>query len=735
MKTIFKYILWISIAILATVSVADAQRKKVGVVLSGGGAKGVAHITALRVLEEAGIPIDYIAGTSMGAIVGGLYAIGYDTQTLDSMVRSQNWIDLLSDKVPRRNLSFTAKEQREKYLLTVPLSKDKRFQLPSGIVGGHNVYNLLTELTIGYHDSLSFNSFPIPFACVAYDMVTGKAVTLDSGYLAQAIRASMSIPGAFQPINTDGMVLIDGGIANNFPTDVVKEMGAEIIIGVDVSAGGRGEEDLVNLSDMFNQITYIMGEEAFNNNMKLVDLYINPDIKPYTAGSFQADAIDTLLHRGEVAAYAKWEEIIALKEKIGIPGQNLATEHKPVELDRQILISSISFEGLEYQREKILRKMTGLKEGTEIRPSEIQEAVAKLQGMLTISEVNYKLEGNSPYNLVFYVKESTRNSISLGLRFDSEEMAAILLNVQLAAHHMSNSHFDITGRLSENPYIKGSYILGNETERRLTLSYKYKYNSLNLYEGKHKASNMDFNHHIINADFSNIHVRNFRVGMGMRYEYFHLRSALTLADARLSAELNPRSEGLISYYASAQLETLDRRYNPKKGCSFMLEGSFYTSNFANYHGDNPFGAVHVDFLAALSVSRRITFLPGFFGRVLIGDNVAFPAQNMVGGTVAGRYLDHQIPFVGVRHFQRFEKAVIGAKLDGRINIDRKNFVSVKSSYAKQDDDFFEIFNGRDIWGIGLAYSYSTIIGPIDFQIDYSNLTKKMSAYFNLGYYF
>lgn len=731
MRKIVKYILVLAM-VQSVVFYGFAERKKVGVVLSGGGAKGAAHITVLKVLEDAGIPIDYITGTSMGAIIGGLYAIGYDTHTLDSMVRSQNWTDLITDKVSRRNLSFSAKERKELYILTVSLNKNKRFQLPSGLVGGHNVYNLLTELTIGYHDSLSFRELPIPFACIAYDMVTGNAVTLDKGYLAKAIRASMSIPGAFEPIYDNGMVLIDGGISNNFPADVIKEMGADIVIGVDVSAGARGEEDLVTISDMFNQITHFLGEESYNNNMKLVDLYIKPDITPYTAGSFSPEAIDTLLRRGEVAARNQWEEIIALKKKIGIEGQNLAPQLDKVELDKEVAISTISFEGLEYQKEKTLRRIAGIKENTSIRPSEIQEAVAKLQGTNMLSEVHYKLDGDYPYNLIFRVKESSRNSVSLGVRFDSEEMAAILLNVQLAANQMSNSHFDITGRLSENPYVKGSYILGNEAERKFTLSYMFKHNDINLYRGKHKQSNIDFNQHVVEGDFANIRVRNFKLRTGIKYEYYHLGTALTVPDVDFQ---NPRSEGIVSYYTTFNVESLDRRYNPKQGVSFVLGGNYYTSNFANYHGAAGFGAVHMDFLAALSVSPRITFLPGVFGRVLIGNNVAFPAQNMVGGTVPGRYFSQQIPFVGVRHFQRFDNSVIGGRLDARLNIDRKNFLYVKASYAKHDMDFFDIFEGKNVWGVGLAYSYNTIVGPIDFQIDYSNLTKKVSAYFNLGYYF
>ena len=212
------------------------QRKRVGLVLSGGGAKGVAHIGVIKVLEEVGIPIDYVAGTSMGAIVGALYAIGYDAHAMDSLVRKQDWMFLLSDKVYRYNMPFSEKEIYEKYLLSVPINKNRGIDMPAGFISGQNVYNLLSELTIGYHDSLCFANLPIPFACVASNLVDGKEVVLDRGNLPLVMRASMAIPGAFSPVRKGDMVLVDGGISNNFPADLARSMGADVLIGVDVQA-------------------------------------------------------------------------------------------------------------------------------------------------------------------------------------------------------------------------------------------------------------------------------------------------------------------------------------------------------------------------------------------------------------------------------------------------------------------------------------------------------------------
>ena len=207
------------------------QRKKVGLVLSGGGAKGMAHIGALKVIEEAGIPIDYVVGTSMGSIIGGLYSIGYTPEQMDSMVRKQDWAFLLSDKIPRSEMNLMERESDEKYVISVPFSKSSIKEVAGGVIKGQNIANLFSELTLGYHNKIDFNKLPTPFACVSEDLVTGEEYVFHKGVLATAMRASMAIPGVFTPVRLDSMVLIDGGVTNNYPVNIARQMGADVIIG------------------------------------------------------------------------------------------------------------------------------------------------------------------------------------------------------------------------------------------------------------------------------------------------------------------------------------------------------------------------------------------------------------------------------------------------------------------------------------------------------------------------
>ena len=721
--------------VLMTLSLqAGAERKKVGVVLSGGGAKGVAHIGVLKVIEEAGIPIDYIAGTSMGAIVGGLYAIGYSVQELDSMVRSQNWMALLMDRVERSNRIFPEREISDRYVVSIPLSRDHKIEVPSGFLAGQNVYNLLSELTVGYHDSLSFDKLPIPFACVTYDMVKGREVVVRDGNLPLAIRASMSIPGAFAPVEVDSMVLVDGGVINNFPVDVVREMGAEVVIGVDLASGMKKAGQLKSVMDIVNQFTTIIGEPAYEVNRKNTTLYIHPDIHPYTSASFNPEAIDTLIRRGEEQARAQWDQIVALRDRIGLTDKEWY-EHETVDFSRRsdrIRIGRILIEGVSPQDEKILRRTLTLKENSTVSTKDIQRQIGTLQGSGAFSNITYQLGGKPPYEFTLFLSEKSRNSLNLGVRFDSEEMAAILLNTTLGPHTLKGTTFELTGRLSTNPYIKVDYSFGSTFLGQLGLSYMFKYNNLDIYEKGHKRNNVTFGQHQVNLGITGIQLRNIKFTAGLRFDYFDYHSFLF---SRESEQVSVEPEGLLSYYLSGLRETIDNYYYPTRGLSLHLLYALYTDNFGTYRGSTPFSAANLRFRMALSPSSRVSFIPSVYGRVLIGPSVAYPMWNCIGGDVAGRYMSQQLPFIGVQHFELLKNSVVITRLDFRVRLWRRHYVSLLGNYGKQSHDFRDILSGEDMIGGGLAYSFDSPVGPIGFMVDYSNLDKKVGFYFNLGRYF
>jgi NTE family protein len=323
------------------------QRKKVGLVLSGGGAKGMAHIGALKVIEEAGIPIDYVVGTSMGSIIGGLYSIGYTPEQMDSMVRKQDWAFLLSDKIPRSEMNLMERESDEKYVISVPFSKSSIKEVAGGVIKGQNIANLFSELTLGYHNKIDFNKLPTPFACVSEDLVTGEEYVFHKGVLATAMRASMAIPGVFTPVRLDSMVLIDGGVTNNYPVNIARQMGADVIIGVDVQSDLRPADELDNAGAILGQLIDLMGQEQYIENVKETNVYIKVNVKGYSAASFSQSAVDSLIIRGEEAAISQKQALIQLKKEMGLPVNYRPVRTAKYEPTQWVMVKNIHFNGLD----------------------------------------------------------------------------------------------------------------------------------------------------------------------------------------------------------------------------------------------------------------------------------------------------------------------------------------------------------------------------------------------------
>lgn len=718
----------------------DAQpRKKVAVVLSGGGAKGVAHVRALKVIEEAGIPVDMVVGTSMGAIVGGLYSIGYTPAQMDSMVQVQDWLYLLSDRTHRRRKTFLEKVEAEKYVVSIPMRRERRIgssKLPDGIIKGHNLNDLFTDLTIGFHDSLDFNKLPIPFACVAVDLMEGKEKVFHSGRLTDAMRASMAIPAVFTPVRIDSLVLIDGGILNNYPVDVALDMGAEIVIGVDVQSAPEDKAKLEDMMDMVNRMTDMTGQWKYERNKSKTDLYIKVDVKGYSAASFDKASLDTLANRGEEAAYASWDDLIALKEKIGI-----AEEYKPdsrvsyiFESDETpILIRNIAFKGMNQKDAQKIMEKAQVYEDSYATKAMLNDAVENLYSLQSYTNITYNLtETDSGYDLVFSLEDNAPSYINFGIRFDSEEVAAVQVGAAKQFNTKIPTRVAVVGRLGKRSSARIDLLTLPSRLRYFNLSYMFEYNDINIYHKGKRQYNTTYSRHFAKLGYTNILSRNTKYGFGLRYEYFDY-NAFLFTNSTNTVKVEP--EGFFSYYALLQHETKDKKSYPTKGTSLLAEVSVYTDNLTTYDGHNPFGAASLWWESVFSPTRRFSIIPGVYGRVLFGQDAPYPYMNTMGGDAAGRYMPHQIPFVGINFIDIFDKSVVVGRLKLRQRMGKKHYASLITNYALTENNFGDILTGKQIFGMGLGYGYDALVGPIEASFNVSNRTNKLGFYANVGFTF
>lgn len=736
-KQIFPTLVLILCSLLPFQVHSQEQRKKVGVVLSGGGAKGMAHIKALKVIEEAGIPIDYIVGTSMGSIIGGLYAIGYTPEQLDSMVRKQNWTFLLSDRIKRSSMSLTERERSSKFVLSLPFSKNPKDVVSGGLIKGQNLANLFSDLTVGYHDSINFNKLPVSFACVAANVVNGEQIVFRDGVLSTAMRASMAIPGVFTPVRKDSMVLVDGGIVNNYPADVAKAMGADIIIGVDVQNTLKGADKLNSAPEILGQIVDLTCQTNHEKNVALTDTYIHVNVEGYSSASFTPAAIDTLMRRGEEAAREQWNSLIALKKKIGIADDYVPKQHGPyssMSHSRTVYVTDISFPGLESKDQKWLMKKCKLKENSEISTLQIDQVLHQLRGSQSYSSASYTLtETPEGYHLTFLLEEKFEKRINLGIRFDSEEIASLLINGTSDLKTRIPSRISLTGRLGKRYAARIDYTLEPIQQRNFNFSYMFQYNDFNIYDEGRRAYNTTYKYHLAEFGFSDVWYKNFRFGLGFRFEYYKYKDFLFKKPEL--AYLDVESEHFLSYFAQVHYNTYDKGYFPSKGTDFKASYSLYTDNMAQYNDHAPFSALSGSWSSVLPVTRRFSIIPSIYGRVLIGKDIAYPLQNSIGGEVYGLYVPQQLPFAGVTNMELMDNTLLIASLKFRQRMGSIHYLTLNANYGLTDSHFFEILKGKQLYGISAGYGMDSIFGPLEITFGYSNQTDKGSCYVNLGYYF
>lgn len=717
---------------------ANAERKKVGLILGGGGAKGAAHIGALKVLEEAQIPIDYIAGTSIGAIVGGLYSIGYDAHALDSLVNNLDWTFLLSNNAPVTNRTFRARDIEGKYVLSIPYSKEKKITIPAGIVNGQNILNLFSGLTVGYHDVASFDSLPTPFNCVATNLVSENYVVLDKGSLPLNMRSSMSIPGFFMPVRLDSsMVLVDGGVLNNFPTNVVKDMGADILIGIDLSTGPVPNNQLETMEGLINKLVDITGRDEYKKNLKGLNLYMNPDLKGYGTMDFNKAAMDSMYLYGEECARKHWGDLMALKKEIygdTIWRENEEAKHaKYITPGDSLFVESIDIEGVPDKLDRFLRKQINLEENKHTTVNDINSAIATLDGMEVFSSVTYKLlgEGAGPYRLVLKLEEEPLNHINIGVRFDTESLAALLLNTTVYEDFFRGSKFSATARLSSNPYLNLLYEWRPTYWSNIGLGYNIGYSDYSLFAGRHKKENLSYLWQNGIIKFGTL-LDNWEFNAGIMWEHFGYTKYL------YNTEYTPfhvQPQSFFNYFMSMTANSLDNLYFPTKGVRAHFKAMLYTDNFVQYDNSAPFGSLAFDVNLPFSLSNRFTVIPSLQGRLLFGGNVSPIYLNYGGGHMDSRYLPQQISIPGVRNVQVFDNTLLLAKVDLRYRLGKNHYTYLLGGYGRESEKLHTIDVGSNIWYVGAKYSYNTPIGPVSAQVDYTNQTKRVAVYFNLGYYF
>lgn len=712
------------------------SRPKIGLVLSGGGAKGFAHIGVLKVLEQAGIKIDYIGGTSMGAVVGGLYASGYNANQIDSIFKVTNFDELIKDFIPRSSKNFYEKRNDELYAFTLPFNKF-RIGIPTALSKGMYNYNLLNKLTRNVRHIRDFNKLPIPFLCIGSNIETGEEVILNKGYLAQAMLASSAFPTLFSPVEIDGKLLVDGGVTNNYPIEAVREMGADIIIGVDVQDDLLDRNKLKEATRILVQITNLQSIEKMKEKIKQTDIYIKPDILKYGVISF--DDGEEIIKGGEEAAFAVYE-------KLKVYGSSPINKFKPkLEVVKDSLqINDIIINKLDsYTRSYIIGKLR-FKQCSKISYEDLRNGIDNITSTQNFSSISYTLEKNKGQDdLVLSLTENpTTNFLKFGIHYDGLYKSGILVNLTHKKTLFKNDIASVDLVLGDNIRYNFDYYIDNGFY--WSFGFKSRFNKFNrnvatdfnngslLKQLSIETINIDFSDFTNQAYIQTLFVQKFLIGVGTEYKHLKINSKTT----ENSMPVFENSD-YVSLFGYLKYDSFDNKYFPRSGWYLSSDFQYfgYSSNYTKNF--DKFSIVKGDVGFAKMLSKQLTFKSQGEAGFAVG-NQSVPFFDFVLGGYGFNAINNFKPFYGYDFLSLAGDSYIKGSFTLDYEFIKKNHLNLSANYANIEDNLFNStkwISTPKYSGYALGYGLETIVGPVEFKYTWSPETGRGYAWFNVGFWF
>lgn len=720
---------------------------RVGLTLSGGGAKGLAHVGVLHVIDSLGIKIDYITGTSMGSVVGGMYAAGYTAGELEEIALTLDWPSLFSSRL---NLRYTHPGKREdfgRYIVELPI-ENWSIKFPSGAIEGQQMWNVLSDIFFNVRNINDFNEFPIPFACVATDVATGEPVILNSGDIVAAIRASMAIPSVFTTMEIDNLQLVDGGVVMNFPVVVAKDMGADFIIGVNVSRGSRVNGNLKTPLEIIYQMGTYLDARSFKKNRELTDIYLQPDLEEYTVASF-AD-VKEIIERGKQIARKNIDQLLKLKE--------ISTDRIPAEQftsipgEQKIVIDSIRFEGLDNVRPWFIRNSLAFTKGDTVNTLQLNSSINRLFATGYFNRINYNLlpaKDESKSILVFHFDENPFGSLGVAIHYSSFKGVGLIGNLYTNKLFYYNLGGYVKALLGEKPAIKGGvdFFTSDRQNNWFNIKSFANYLEFPVYEDFNMTGEYRQNYFRAEASFNRLTGSNsyFSSGIGYYYQSLapNIRTDLTVRGNNQSNEI----------FARWTFNSLDRQAFPRGGVKVNLHSTYFfnqkpslqfinaqnevTSNLAEAGIEmNNYLQFSLNWESWIQINSRLSS----FNQLQVGYSYQYEQSfiNMfnLGGTYP--FLRNQIVFAGLNEYEILSKSAVVGTMGWQYNIWDDFVLTPIINAALYDFDLGQLNNishENFILGSGLKIGYLSAIGPLEVTFSYSPQTTKVLAYINLGWTF
>lgn len=722
---------------------SQPARPRIGLTLSGGGARGLAHIGLLKALDSAQVHIDYVTGTSMGAIVGSLYAAGYTGAEIEQVASQLDWNALLTNAAQLRTVTLPEKDDFGRYLVELPFVNGS-FQFSSGVIESEELWLKLSELFFPYYKTKSFAQFERGFRCVATDVISGEPAVLKQGEIVSAIRASMAIPSFFTPVQYEGHRLVDGGIVRNFPVSEVKAMGADVIIGSNVSAGAYTDANLRSPVDVLLQISSFKDNADFKVQKLLCDVYVDYDLGDYSSGSFSAAGPITSL--GLQKGRAVFPRLKALNDSLNaLYG---AVPAKPVapRVD-SVFISGYKVEGLDPELVPSLLQQMQFRTNRFYTAPQISGAIRNAFGTRYFRKITYSLQAASDSTalVVFEVERNAGTRVGLGLHYNSFTGIGLIGSVAAQDLLLPFSTSQAALNIGENPRLRlkhTQYLTKRKDlvarfiaqgERVSITTYTPRFDKAGLYTQSYVTAN---------AQLFRLLNRNRGLGIGTRYEYGRFNPEIT-SRLQIDGRLH-----LINSYLFYEENTLNAVAYPSRGRRIEAEaGAVYAQSpdFTVLSGDvvvgteespefsfKPYGRYRLNVEQYLPLTKRSTLLLQVQAGINQRYKQAIANDFVVGGL--SNVVRNQIMFAGLPEAGLFVSSAVSGLVGYQYAIGQRVFVTgkVNSLYHGFIDNNTNIQPSKVIYGGSLTLGINSFLGPIDASLMYSDVSRKVLPYFNIG---
>jgi NTE family protein len=709
---------------------SDQDEIKLGLALSGGGAKGFAHIGVLKVLEEEGIPVHMVSGTSMGAIVGSLYAVGYSPQEIENIALTTNWNILLNDsyQINPQQISNSILK-RDTYLVTFPF-EDRKISLPTGLIDGQNISMLLYRLMLPFHDTRDFTKLPIPFSAVATNLATGEPQTFSTGYLPDVVRASIAIPSIFKPVKIEGETYIDGGVARNIPVEDVQKLGADFVIASDVGEPIRELDSLKTFVDILFQSVGFHQIESDSIQKKKTDIYIRPDISNFSTFSYEQTA--EIIRRGEEAARKALPKI---KEELATRNTS-PPKFKPINTTRQdsILISDISFKnlsGLIQQQQVFLALDIELPE--KLTLSQLENKINRLYNSGLFSQISYRLQTNhmaKGNQLALEFQHKEQEIVGLSMRYDSQYKAALLFGASFTDNFFWNDRLTVQLRAGEILELTSQYSIPVSLAPLIHMQggLKLQRSPINYYNQDQALSSVDVEKLTLTSSGEMQLWQRADLGIGLETELYNLNEAIgnTLVLGNINFLLNP--------FLTFDFNTLNRPYFPTKGQALSLSTEISDPMWGS---STTFFQTSGRWLSTLELINGVNFSNELFAGYSSTTDLPLHYYYYAGGLSQNPVFElKQLPFMGHPTQQLRAANIKALRSELQLKLSKNFYLSGGMNLAHLSNQWtFNLDKERLETGYSLSLGATSIAGPIEVEFSTPNLSGSYAVKLNMGYHF